>query len=306
MSTPYGRYRFLRMPFGISSAPEIFQAAMHRLLDGLPSVAVVMDDILVWGKTKDEHDCNLTLVLTRCREHNLRLNLKKCTFLQAEVRYLGHILTTQGLRIDPERVQDILEIPEPKTKTAWPEHKHGVPEPGRPYWTYREEVHAQDGLVFRSNKRLMGRQTRTLLPVPTIHLEPEAIPSKEVHDRLQTIRRRQKIHYDRSARNLSPLTPGQRVTTYDTLQRTWAPAIVLRPAATPRSTIVKTEDGHEIRRTREHLREAAPQPEPESTSQGPSEDDLQPGQQQLRRSTRLRREPCRYPLRDETSRPYHH
>nr|XP_054934282.1 uncharacterized protein LOC129388145 isoform X2 [Dermacentor andersoni] len=152
MSTPYGRYRFLRMPFGISSAPEIFQAAMHRLLDGLPSVAVVMDDILVWGKTKDEHDCNLTLVLTRCREHNLRLNLKKCTFLQAEVRYLGHILTTQGLRIDPERVQDILEIPEPKTKTAWPEHKHGVPEPGRPYWTYREEVHAQDGLVFRSNK----------------------------------------------------------------------------------------------------------------------------------------------------------
>lgn len=115
MSTPYGRYRFLRMPFGISSAPEIFQAAMHRLLDGLPGVAVVMDDILVWGKTRDEHDCHLTLLLTRCREHNLRLNLKKCTFLQTEVRYLGHILTTQGLRIDPERVQAILEIPEPKT-----------------------------------------------------------------------------------------------------------------------------------------------------------------------------------------------
>nr|XP_050051358.2 uncharacterized protein K02A2.6-like [Dermacentor andersoni] len=164
----------------------------------------------------------------------------------------------------------------------------------------------RDPVLKSPVQRLMGRQTRTLLPVPTIHLEPEAIPSKQVHDRLQTIRRRQKIHYDRSARNLSPLTPGQRVTTYDTLQRTWAPAIVLRPAATPRSTIVKTEDGHEIRRTREHLREAAPQPEPESTSQGPSEDDLQPGQQQLRRSTRLRREPCRYPLPDETSRPYHH
>ncbi|XP_054918600.1 uncharacterized protein [Dermacentor andersoni] len=164
----------------------------------------------------------------------------------------------------------------------------------------------RDPVLKSPVQRLMGRQTRTLLPVPTIHLEPEAIPSKEVHDRLQTIRRRQKIHYDRSARNLSPLTPGQRVTTYDTLQRTWAPAIVLRPAATPRSTIVKTEDGHEIRRTREHLREAAPQPEPESTSQGPSEDDLQSGQQQLRRSTRLRREPCRYPLPDETSRPYHH
>nr|XP_054929040.1 uncharacterized protein LOC129385906 [Dermacentor andersoni] len=180
---------------------------------------------------------------------------------------MGHILTTQGLRIDPERVQDILEIPEPKT-----------------------------------SKR---RQTRTLLPVPTTHLEPEAIPSKDVHDRLQAIRHRHKIHYDRGARNLSPLTPGQHVTTYDTLQRTWSPAIILRPAATPRSNIVKTEDGREIRRTRKHLREAAPQPEPQSTSQGPSEDDLQPGQQQLHRSTRLRREPCRYPLPDETSRPHH-
>nr|XP_054919017.1 uncharacterized protein LOC129380234 [Dermacentor andersoni] len=79
---------------------------------------------------------------------------------KAEVRYLGHILTTQGLRIDPERVQDILEIPEPKTKTAWPEHKHGVPEPGRPYWTYREEVHAQDGLVFRSNKVIIPKSKR--------------------------------------------------------------------------------------------------------------------------------------------------
>lgn len=52
MSTPYGRYRFIRMPFGIASAPEIFQAAMHRMLEGLPCVVVIMDDILLWGRTK--------------------------------------------------------------------------------------------------------------------------------------------------------------------------------------------------------------------------------------------------------------
>nr|XP_050038261.1 uncharacterized protein LOC126535423 [Dermacentor andersoni] len=150
----------------------------------------------------------------------------------------------------------------------------------------------RDTVLKSPVQKLKGRQTRTLLPVPTTRLEPEEIPSKGIHDRLQVIRCRQKIHYDRSARNLSPLKLGQRVTTYDTLQRIWSPAIVLRPAAAPRSTIVKTEDGREIRRTREHLREAAPQPEPESTTQRPSEDDLQPGQQQLRRSTRLRREPC--------------
>lgn len=72
-----------------------------------------MDDILVWGKTKEEHDGNLTAVLTRCRESHLSLNLKKCVFLQAEVRYLGHVFTTDGLSLDPERVQAILDMPAP-------------------------------------------------------------------------------------------------------------------------------------------------------------------------------------------------
>nr|XP_037283835.1 uncharacterized protein LOC119176582 [Rhipicephalus microplus] len=180
MSTPYGRYRFLRMPFGIASSPEIFQAAMQRVLEGLANVAVVMDDILVWGQTKQEHDYNLQLLLARCREQNLRLNLKKCFFLQREVRYLGHVLTAEGLRVDPQRVQDILEMPTPKNSsaralqdllqatnedstlgklheyasTAWLLHKQDVPEPLRTYWEYRDEIHKQDGLVFRSNKQL--------------------------------------------------------------------------------------------------------------------------------------------------------
>lgn len=81
------------MPFGISSVPEIFQAEIHHLLDGLPNVVVVMNNILVWGKTKEEHNYNLTLFLTHCRQHDLRLNLTNCTILQMEVRYLGHILT---------------------------------------------------------------------------------------------------------------------------------------------------------------------------------------------------------------------
>lgn len=87
---------------------------MHRILEGLPCVVVIMDDILLWGRTKEEHDHNLSLLLLRCRENNLKLNLKKCTFLQPEVRYLGHILSTEGLRLDPGRVKDILEMEEPK------------------------------------------------------------------------------------------------------------------------------------------------------------------------------------------------
>ncbi|XP_049513828.1 uncharacterized protein K02A2.6-like [Dermacentor silvarum] len=740
MSTPYGRYRFLRMPFGIASAPEVFQAAMHRVLEGLSCVAVVMDDVLVWGRTKDEHDYSLKLVLSRCQQHNLRLNPKKSAFLQPEVRYLGHILTTEGLRLDPERVQDILGMPEPSNKkelqvflgtmnfvqrfipnmsvvtaplrtllrkdiawvwteaqqksfdtlrqsltkapvlaffnpkkpfvlsvdasqlgvgavlmqdgrpiafssrslteaqqnyaqiekemlaivhgctkfhdyvfgraevivetdhrplvpilskplhqcplrlqrmrltlqrypiklvykpgkelfladalsrfpskvsmceetdqfqvnvlefvsasearlksileatnndtvlsqlreyalTSWPDNKHEVPEVIRPYWPYQEEIHAQDGLLFRSNKviipssikaeilallhvahpgadkmkararsvmfwpcmasdieqfcrnckvcqkhqprnakmpllshevpnlpweavgmdlffyggrqfaiivdfysfffeikefrhttanqlkswcaelfsvhglplklcsdngppfnstefkdflyglginhvtsspyhprsngmteravqeakkllkkcslrtpdfhmallewrntprdavlkspvqRLMGRQTRTLLPVPASHLVPEIVPNRAVHNRLQEIRQRQRIYYNRHSRNLPPLSPGQRVTAYDTHEKTWAPAVFLRPAETPRSVVLKTEEGHEIRRTREHLRDAPSHPEENPCAGSERLDDAQPAQE-LRRSTRPRREPCRYP-----------
>ncbi|XP_049268784.1 uncharacterized protein LOC125757341 [Rhipicephalus sanguineus] len=156
-----------------------------------------------------------------------------------EVRYLGHILSTEGLRLDPGRVKDILEMEEPKNssqqrlrdlraatnddpalvklrgyaETSWPE-KREVPESVRQYWSYKEELHTQDGLVFRSNKRLMGRQTRTLLPVPTSHLEPEAVPSKAVHSRLQEIRQSQKVYYNRGTNDLPPLSPGQPVSTY--------------------------------------------------------------------------------------------
>lgn len=116
MSTPYGRYRFLRMPFGISSAPEVFQRAMHKVMEGLEGVAVVMDDILVWGRTKEEHDQNLENVLQRCQKHNLKLNRKKCRFLQDTVRYLGHVLTRDGLSLDPDRLHDILQVQAPSNK----------------------------------------------------------------------------------------------------------------------------------------------------------------------------------------------
>ncbi|XP_064465332.1 uncharacterized protein K02A2.6-like, partial [Ornithodoros turicata] len=98
MSTPFGRYRFLRMPFGISTAPEVFQRAMHRVLQDLDGVDVVMDDILVWGGTKAEHDQRLMRLLERCRD---------------QVRYLGQMITSEGLPVDPRRVEDILAVTEP-------------------------------------------------------------------------------------------------------------------------------------------------------------------------------------------------
>ncbi|KAH7935560.1 hypothetical protein HPB52_009905 [Rhipicephalus sanguineus] len=153
----------------------------------------------------------------------------------------------------------------------------------------------------RMHMRLMGRQTRTLLPVPASHLVPETVPNRAVHNRLQEIRQRQRIYYNRRSRNLPPLSTDQRATTYDTHERTWTPAVFLRPAETPRSVVVKTEEGQEIRRTREHLRDA-----PTHTKESPRDgqerlDDAQPAQE-LRRSTRTRREPCRYPQPERAAR----
>ncbi|XP_075737621.1 uncharacterized protein LOC142777192 isoform X2 [Rhipicephalus microplus] len=102
---------------------------------------------------------------------------------QTEIRYLGHIFTTKGLKLDSQRVQGILEWAPPKNSseqrlndllattnddstltklreyahTAWPLTKQEVPDKVHAYWSYQDEIHAQDGLVFRSKKRLMGR-----------------------------------------------------------------------------------------------------------------------------------------------------
>ena len=122
--TPFGRYRWLRMPFGISSAPEIFQRRMHELVEGLTGVEVVADDFVVigFGDTVKEaganHDRNLAALLSRCEQSNVKLNPDKIKFKQDTVPFIGHLATKEGLRVDPEKVRAVLEMPVPKDVTA--------------------------------------------------------------------------------------------------------------------------------------------------------------------------------------------
>lgn len=113
--TPKGRYKFLRMPFGISSAPEEFQRRLADALQGLDGVSVVADDILVYGRDRHEHDSNLQQLLERARDTGLRLNKDKCRFLAPELPYIGHLLTEDGVKADPKKVSAILEMPAPTT-----------------------------------------------------------------------------------------------------------------------------------------------------------------------------------------------
>ena len=78
-STPFGRFRFLRIPFRITSASEVFQRAMEELFAGYP-YAIIVDDLLVWGEGTADHDVNLKKVLERAREVGMKLSLKKCKF----------------------------------------------------------------------------------------------------------------------------------------------------------------------------------------------------------------------------------
>eukprot|EP00117_Sycon_ciliatum_P001177 scpid20930/ scgid6949/ Transposon Ty3-G Gag-Pol polyprotein; Gag3-Pol3; Transposon Ty3-1 TYA-TYB polyprotein; Capsid protein; p24; Spacer peptide p3; Nucleocapsid protein p11; Ty3 protease; p16; Spacer peptide J; Reverse transcriptase/ribonuclease H; p55; Integrase p61; Integrase p58 len=115
--TPFGRFYFKRLLFGITSAPEIFQRRVSNLLDHLPGVAVHMDDIIVSGTTMEEHDRHLAAVLAVLREANVTLNKDKCCFRQSQVTFLGHIVTAGGVLPNPARVSALQNLPAPTNVT---------------------------------------------------------------------------------------------------------------------------------------------------------------------------------------------
>lgn len=116
-STPFGRFRFLRMPFGINSASKVFQYTMEQIFAGYPC-AIIVDDIIMGRNGEEEHDENLKRELNRAREVNLRLNPQKCKFRLSEVSYVGHIFTNKGLRADPEKTKAITKMQPPDNVTA--------------------------------------------------------------------------------------------------------------------------------------------------------------------------------------------
>lgn len=115
VGTPFGRYRFLRLPYGVKCAPEVFNERFRQIFD-LQNVAVYIDDIILWGKTKDEHDIILKKVLDIARQNNVKFNLTKCKFGVSQIMFMGHVITADGISIDSDRVKAIREFPEPKCK----------------------------------------------------------------------------------------------------------------------------------------------------------------------------------------------
>lgn len=115
VNTPIGRYRFTRLPFGVLDASEVFQKVMEEIFGDIAHILV--DDILVSGKTRSEHDDKVIQVMNRAREANLKFNPKKLVIGTQELPYAGHRLTSEGLKPDPKKVKAITNMPEPKNKS---------------------------------------------------------------------------------------------------------------------------------------------------------------------------------------------
>eukprot|EP00253_Pinus_taeda_P020635 PITA_20635 len=113
--TRYGHYEFVVLPFGLTNAPATFMCLMnrvfHRFLDKF--VLIFIDDILIYSRSHEEHKEHLRMVLQTLREHQLYAKFSKCDFFE-EIQYLGHVITKEGIAVDPEKIKTIMEWPMPK------------------------------------------------------------------------------------------------------------------------------------------------------------------------------------------------
>lgn len=114
-STSSGHYHFCRMPFGLSGAPSTFQRALSTILcDEIgKSCAVYLDDIIVFGRSIDDHNINLFKVFSKLKRAGFKLSREKCVFLQNNVRFLGHVINENGIQTDPKKVEAIKNWPLP-------------------------------------------------------------------------------------------------------------------------------------------------------------------------------------------------
>ena len=120
MVTPFGRFRWARLPFGLKISSELFQKRLHHAIGGLRGVVCVADDILVVGcgntqeEAEQDHKKNLDSLLDRCLQAKIRINKEKMAIKQSDIEFMGHMLSRDGIKASKEKVRAIQDMPVPE------------------------------------------------------------------------------------------------------------------------------------------------------------------------------------------------
>jgi transposase InsO family protein len=113
VNTHRGLFQYTRLPFGVKTAPAIFQQVIDTMISGLPGTAAYMDDIVLMGRTTEELQDRISTVLERIQSHGLRLRPDKCQLFMPTIKYLGYIIDAEGRHPDPENIRAIQQMPAP-------------------------------------------------------------------------------------------------------------------------------------------------------------------------------------------------
>ena len=112
--TPFGKYEFSMVPFGLAQAPAYFQLLMNKVLEGLSYAMTYLDDIIIFSKNEEDHLRHLEEVFHRLRQAGLKMKRLKCDFFKSEIHYLGHLISAYGISPLPEKLDTIKNMPIPK------------------------------------------------------------------------------------------------------------------------------------------------------------------------------------------------
>ena len=114
-ATHKGFFRYKRLMFGVSCAPEMHQRIIQQVLEGYEGVGNIYDDIIVHGRTVDEHDRRLEKAMERIQDRGLTLNKEKCKFHMSELEFMGHLLSARGIGPTQGKVEAVTEARQPES-----------------------------------------------------------------------------------------------------------------------------------------------------------------------------------------------
>lgn len=114
---PIGFYEYNRMPFGLTNSPATYQRLMENILAylNLKVCCVFIDDVIIFGRTFEEHLHNIQLVFNKIKEATLKIDPSKCQFFKRKVKFIGHIVSERGIEIDTEKTDKVVNWPKPRT-----------------------------------------------------------------------------------------------------------------------------------------------------------------------------------------------